>query len=99
MRYPLLHVCQTLCKGCSLLSVLVSIINCMYLTNWKFTLYSHPPSFDMVARKGMCRNYCVENIANKKCMLGCVTFMTRHGDVVGKQSTHFVGIGNCVPGC
>ena len=43
----------------------------------------HPPSFGMIERKGMCRNY-RGDIADEKNMLGCVTFVARYGAVVGK---------------
>ena len=49
-----------------------------------FTPYSHPPSFDMIERKEMCRNY-RGNIVNEINMLGCVTFATRYGVVVGES--------------
>ena len=57
-----------------------------------FTPYYHPPqSFDIIERKGMCRNY-RGSIANEINMLGCVTFVTRYGAVVGESVTkHFVG--------
>ena len=48
-----------------------------------FTPYYYPPSFDMIERKGMCRNY-RGNIVNEINMLGCVTFVTRYGAVVGE---------------
>ena len=46
-----------------------------------FTPYYHPPSFDMIEQKGMCRN-CRGNKANDINILGCVTFVTRYGAVV-----------------
>ena len=49
-----------------------------------FTPYYHPPSFDMIERKGMCRNY-RGNIANEMNMLGCVTFVTRYSAIVGES--------------
>ena len=49
-----------------------------------FTQYSHPPSFDMTGRKGMCRNN-RGNIANEMNLLGCVIFVARYGAVVGES--------------
>ena len=55
--------------------------------NYEFSYFTpcyHPPSFDMIERKGMCRYY-RRNILNKINMLGCVTFKTRCGAVVGES--------------
>ena len=48
------------------------------------TLSYHPPSFDMIERRG-CVGIIAENIANGINMLGCVTFVTRYGAVVGES--------------
>ena len=49
-----------------------------------FAPYSHPPSFDMIERKGMCRNYRGKH-SERINMLRCVTFVTRYGAVVGES--------------
>ena len=53
-----------------------------------FIPYYHSPSFDMIERKGMCKSY-RGNIANEINMLGCVTFVTRYGAVVGESVQTF----------
>ena len=56
-------------------------------TNYKlsyFTPYYHSPSIGMIGEKGMGGNY-RGNIANEINMLGCVTFVTTYGAVVGES--------------
>ena len=48
-----------------------------------FTPYSHRPPFDMIERKRI--GTVAENIAIEINLLGCVTFVTRYGAVVGES--------------
>ena len=62
-----------------------------------FTPYPHPPRLVRFEREGMRKNY-HGNIANEINMLGCITFVTRYGVVVGVASKHFVLLG-WIPEC